>query len=54
MGKPWKHIIPFRSFVESEKHWMEIYNNIRSGKEKLVSSKVVDAETIEIITEETN
>lgn len=51
-GKQWAHKIPFRACDESL--WMEIYWKVSKGEEKLVGCKIIDADTIEIVTEEIN
>jgi len=50
VGDTITHIIPIRSFVDCKEHWLQLYDNIRSGKEDIVSAIATDVDTLKIVT----
>lgn len=49
-GEQITHRISMRTWGSNKNRFVELYDNIRLGREDLVSSKVLDVDTIEIIT----
>jgi len=53
MVKPGQKItrrIPMRSYVNCLDAFVQLFNSVRHANEDLVSSRVVDSDTIEVIT----
>lgn len=44
------YVIPIRSSVNNRTEWLELYDNIRSGREDIVAAMATDIDTIKVVT----